>query len=216
MTQKKQHNNYQRQGSNLRTERSRRKLTQSEVAKILNLDPAIISAIERGQPNAWQGAYSQGYVRSYGNFLDIKIKLIDDFYQSENLKREKISDRSYIASKLAISGLIAIATVVLLGYVLAQIISLVSPPPIKIINPKPDLLTKEKSIEIKGRTNENVEVAINGVSILTAADGNFKVDVPLNSGINQFDIVATNRLKKVSELKLNVIADYQIDTSVDK
>jgi hypothetical protein len=106
--------------------------------------------------------------------------------------------------------------VVLLGYVLAQIISLVSPPPIKIINPKPDLLTKEKSIEIKGKTNENVEVAINGVSILTAADGNFKVDVPLNSGINQFDIVATNRLKKVSELKLNVIADYQIDTSVDK
>ena len=130
--------------------------------------------------------------------------------------RDKISDKSYVASQLFGTVMIVIASTILLGYVLAQIISLTSSPPLKIISPEPDLLTKKQSVSIKGRTNENVEVSINGVSVLTETDGSFELDVPLNSGINQFDILATNRLKKSSEVKLNVIADYQIDTSVDK
>ena len=216
MTQKKQRSNYYRQGDKLRSERTKRKLTQADIAMVLNLDPKVISAIERGQPSAWQGAYAQGYVRSYGNFLDIKIKITDEPSQSENLKRDKISDKSYVASQLFSTVMIVIATVVLLGYVLAQIISLTSSPPLKINSPKPDLLTKDQSVSVKGKTNENVEVSINGVSVLTETDGSFELEVPLNSGINQFDIVATNRLKKSYEVKLNVIADYQIDTSVDK
>ena len=68
---------------------------------------------------------------------------------------------------------------------------------------------------VKGRTSENTDVAINGVSILTEPDGSFSASVPLRPGVNDLSIVATNRLTKTTTVERTIVADYQID-SVDQ
>lgn len=219
MSNKSIQQNYSKQGGLLKAARMRQELTQADVAFKLKLNKTQISAIERGVPNAWNGAYQRGYIQSYANLMDETINFTDDNLMSEkriNSKRSKLKDQSFVASQIGVSTLLIGATIILLSYVVWQVYSLTSAPTLILEKPQGStILTEETSVRLQGDTDENVEVKINGISVLTDAEGGFSVVVPLNSGVNDFTIIATNKLSKQTTIEQTVVADYQIETSVE-
>jgi len=197
----------------LRAARLQQKRSQSSVAHALNLTVKQISAIEKGQLSAWQGAYEVGYVKSYGRLVGVKIPddLAAETAQPSGQNRKRPSQHTYIISSLSVRLAFICGILGLLGYVLFQVISLTSPPPLTIYQPARDSLTHHSQTRIIGKTSENTDVSINGVSILTDPDGSFSLTIPLQPGINEIEIKATNKLTKYRTVHRTVIADYDID-----
>ena len=217
MSNKSQQKSYSNQGNLLKAARTKRGLTQTEVAFSLRLNKTQISAIERGVPNAWNGAYERGYIQSYAKLMDLQISFEEtgNKPKKEGLKPGKLSERSYVASQISVAVLLVLAAGILLSYVLWQVYALTSAPSMVIHQPEQtEVLTEQTAIRIKGNVEENVDVTINGVSVLTDSNGRFSVVVPLNPGVNDFAITATNKLSKQTTIQKTVVADYQIDTSV--
>ncbi len=207
--------NYSRYGNKLRDARIAQKHSKAFIESQIKLKTSVINEIENGQPRAWQGAYQIGYIRSYASFLNVELPdqiLNPVLHMSSPATFKPMTDRSFILSTLSVRLALVISGAVLLSYVFWQVYTLTSPPPLNIEQPQSNVLTKQTQTMVRGKTSENTDVAINGVSILTEPDGTFSASVPLQPGINELTIVATNRLTKQTTSKRTIIADYQIDS----
>lgn len=216
MNKSHQNHNYAKLGDRLRQARQKKRLSKTAVANNLHLDIKQITAIEQGQPKAWDGTYQHGYINAYARLVNIELPLAESMRNNkksdDNLPQTRpISENSFVISKLFTGSALGLVVVAILGYVVWQVVVLTSPPPLSIVSPEKDIITSETSIVVAGKTSENTDIAINGVSILTEPDGSFSVTVPLYPGANDLQITATNRLTKQTTVEKMVFADYQID-----
>lgn len=201
-------------GQKLQDARLAKKHSQKYIASQMKLSVSQIEAMENGQISAWKGAYNIGYVQSYANLLEVKLP--KDLFSSSSPSKsmatlKPISDRSFILSTLSLSVALVIGVVSVLLYVMWQVFILTSPPSLVIQKPDTNFITDKTQVKIAGKTSENTDISINGVSVLTEPDGGFSVDIPLQPGLNDLSITATNRLTKKNTKKITIIADYQID-----
>ncbi|PJE68065.1 hypothetical protein COU94_03870, partial [Candidatus Shapirobacteria bacterium CG10_big_fil_rev_8_21_14_0_10_38_8] len=81
--------------------------------------------------------------------------------------------------------------------------------PLTIQSPKDGLSTKESSIEVRGKTEADNAVYVDGEIVTVTPEGNFQQMVSLSAGENKIKIEAVSRRgkKTTKEITVNFISD---------
>jgi hypothetical protein len=76
--------------------------------------------------------------------------------------------------------------------------NLISPPELKIIYPLSNQTTNKNTIVVKGETEPETEVYINGSAVLIEHNGYFEKEINLKKGLNKITIKAKQRYSRTN------------------
>ena len=140
-----------------------------------------------------------------------RIKFGASFYKRENNKKEK-NKFSFdkipffaITPKALIFGLSVIVIAAISIYFFYQLSFLTKPPELIIEYPSEDLIIDKEKILIKGKTQINVEISINGSGVWLDEEGIFNQELFLQEGINVIKIIAVNKFGRKNEIIRKII-----------
>lgn len=191
-------------GAKLKAARELRQLTPEVAAHRLNIRLEYLIAIEEDRfDHLPAGLYSKNYIKEYARLVGMPNAEIKKWL-SENLENvneinnpfsQKIVRRQEFVVfpkliKNLLMFLVFLACLLYLGFYLRKI---VFPPKLIIYQPETNLKTTENFIEIKGTTEKEAEVNINGETILNTNQGNFSTIVNLKKGVNNLVIKAKKK-----------------------
>lgn len=97
--------------------------------------------------------------------------------------------------KLLRSSILILVVVLFIGYLGWQTIKIITPPELSIYSPVDNLVTSEGKIIIQGKTELEVEVAINNMNI-PVNNGKFYEELDLQQGLNVLKITARKKYSK--------------------
>ncbi len=136
---------------------------------------------------------------SYVNFL----------FKNENAPIKKKNSYFILTpSKLVLFGG-GILLIFLSVYIWYQFNFLVGPPNL-VIDQKEDIVTKEGTILINGKTDNGVDLTINGEKMYVASNGSFKKDVQLADGVNVIEVKVVNNFGKITKIIRQVFKEAAV------
>jgi len=202
----------------LRSARQAQNLKLKEVAKYLKIDYKYLKTLETGDLEKLPvGAYGKNFLREYAKFLKLDAtKLIKVFKKEIAIVSSKNKDKNYfskpilkqriifsipkIGKNLAIVSTIAICFFYL-GNAVKQIF--VSPS-LVLESPLENLVTNLSTLNIKGKTEKEVQIIING-EIITSTNGLFDTEINLKKGINIIKVTARKKYGNETIIERQVI-----------
>lgn len=104
------------------------------------------------------------------------------------------------------AGIAAIALLVV-GYLGHQIYRMAKPPALLVDAPYGDMQTTTATLEVSGQTEQEVQVEINGATVLTDPTGRFTARVTLNRGLNVIEIEARKKYGKPTVVRRSVFLE---------
>jgi len=210
-------------GEKLRKTRENLGLTYDDIEKVIKIRKKYIRAIEEGDYNSLPpDVYMRGFLKNYSKVLGIKESKVLEMYEKErgavdNIKQAKKTSRikPLKSPKIIITPrtffiiLMVLATLAVIGYIIFELLILSASPKLVIYSPSDNAVVKKSFIDIVGKTDEGIEVFINGQKVNTSEEGDFKVNVSVGQkGVNSIKIVAKNiKNGKTTEKTTNIIAE---------
>ncbi len=190
---------------NLKKARLERGLKLETAASKIKISADYLSAIESGDISRLpEGVYRRKIIKEYADFLGVDCAPF--FNKLASAPRSRIRrmfvEKSGKYIRLIILPKIAknVLTILIIGacfiYLENRFSGVVSPPALAVENPRESFTTSEKSIVVRGSTEPETEVLINGKKILSGMDGNFREQVDLRSGMNKITIIAKKKFGK--------------------
>ncbi len=202
----------------LQKARQKKGLELERIAKDLNIKIEYLQALENGNFSILPpGIYGRNILRRYAHFLGVDDKeLVDIFEQEKAISKHQKAKKLFVqrASRIhyflflpkiikgAIIASIVLACFLYLAFSLKKI---VAPPLLVITYPPDNFVTTQHNIEIKGITEPEAEVSINGETVLTNNDGSFARTVNLKNGLNVVDIIAQKRYSQKYIIKRQIL-----------
>jgi len=108
------------------------------------------------------------------------------------------------------TSLVAGVVLLLVGYLALQVKHIVDPPTLVLFTPEHGEVTKQKTIVIKGQTEREVQVTINGNTVVNNDQGVFEEHIDLTSGVNEIQIAASKKYgKEIREVRHVVLQENQ-------
>lgn len=167
-------------------------------------------------------AYAKGFVKNYSQYLGLNSDNVLAFFrrQTKEIPRSSLLpkgvaeplNRSWFQLTpgrflaLLLAGLAAI----FLGYLGLQYQKLKQPPLLRLEQPKGNVVTAERRLDLLGKTDTDATVTVNNIAVPIRNDGKFFDQVTLEPGINQISVTATSRYGKSTTVKIDVA--YQPQT----
>jgi transcriptional regulator with XRE-family HTH domain len=205
-------------GDQLQLARSGAGLTLKKVSKKTKINIKYLSALEKGEYDKLPaGLYERKYVKEYAAFLNLDAKKILEEYDKEKkivvenknpgfFSEFRIKKVNFIIFPKIVKGLITILVVgVCFGYIGYCLYDFISSPELTIAAPRDNMITKENTILIAGETEPEVEVYINGNSILTGQNGSFKTNIDLREGVNNIQITAEKKYSRKKVINKQIL-----------
>lgn len=191
-------------GAKLKAARELRQINPEVVAHRLNIRLEYILAIESDHFSLLPaGLYSKNYIKDYAALLgfpptEIK-KWLDENLEIANETSDPFSQKIVrrkefiVFPKLIKNLILALVFLACLFYLAFYLKKIIFPPFLDIYQPKTNLKISENFIEIKGTTEPEAEVSINGETILNTSRGNFSSIINLKKGVNNLVIKAKKK-----------------------
>lgn len=191
-------------GARLKAARELRQINIEAAAHRLNIRLEYLLAIEEDRfDHLPAGLYSKNYIKEYAALVGLPANEIKKWL-SENLEiinqtndpfsQKVVRRQEFIVFPKLIKNLILIfiflACLLYLGFYFKKI---VFPPQLIVYQPDKNLKISENFIEIKGTTEPEAELNINGETILNTNQGNFSTVVNLKKGVNNIVITAKKK-----------------------
>lgn len=159
--------------------------------------------------------YQKQFVKRYLEALNLDpAPFLEQFWEEEvkytshktvhpkiNYKRWHLSDLPNVARYLATAG----AVFAVLIYMGIQVVNTLQAPPLTLVSPEDGFITQEKTIAIKGHTDPEIKVDVNGENIMNDERGAFNQIVTLTPGVNTIVVTAKNKHGKITEETRRVI-----------
>jgi cytoskeletal protein RodZ len=189
----------------LRRARQSKNITLAEVAKRLKIRAFYLDALEKAHYSSLPtGVYGRNFLREYALFLGLDSRqLLTQFARETTVKptsdkdlfeRKVVSRRSLIVLpqllRNAIIGFLITACLVYLIFLLQRIFE---PPMLLISYPPDNFTTSDIRLVIKGQSEPETDIKINGQNVLADNQGYFEREVYLQQGLNA--IVVTSEKK---------------------
>ncbi len=198
----------------LRRVRQSKDLKLPAVAKKLNIRTEYLEALERGRYDRLPtGVYGRNFLREYCHFLGLDYKSLSKQFEIETrtsirgnvFERQIVAKRQLLALPLlarnAIIGVLIAACVIYLGLLLKRIFE----PPFLIVEyPAESLTTAETRLTVRGRTEPETELTINGEHLIVSGSGSFERDVYLQPGLNTIDVLAEKKYSRPATVSRQV------------
>lgn len=168
-----------------------------------------------------------GFIKIYAQYLDLDTNKILALYRRSNPKKtppktepkeqkvfgnnNKKNLAKHLTPKTLLTILLTVFLISVFGYIGYQIYKFQSPPTLEISQPANESEFTTKTITIKGQTETETLVEINGNSVDTDKDGAFTKEIDLIEGPNIITIRASksNTLEKVETLKVTYLTETQ-------
>ena len=195
----------------LKEKRQGKNLSLDKLSDLTKIQVYHLEALEAGQFEKLPPlVYRAGIFKRLAKFLDIDEDEIIRMYKQEVQAVEtssydgniiKSKQNSYFAltqRKLAIF-LGVLLLILLSAYLSYQFKFLVGPPNVAV-DPKEDMVIKQESLTIRGKTDSGVYLTINGENVYVTSDGNFSKEVQLTNGINVIEVKAVNNFGKSTKV----------------
>ena len=191
-------------GARLKTARELRHITPEVAAKRLNIRLEYLLAIEEDRFNYLPaGLYSKNYIKEYAALVGIPAAETKKWL-GENLKNinennnpfsQKIVRRQefVVFPKLIKNILLYLIFLACLLYLAFYLKKIIAPPKLIIYQPDKNFKTTENFIEIKGLTEPEAEININGETVLNTNQGKFSSNINLKKGINNITVTAKKK-----------------------
>ncbi len=103
----------------------------------------------------------------------------------------------------------------IIGYLTFQVQYIVKPPSLELFAPLDGVIAKTSNIEVRGKTDKEVKITINGKEIAHDEQGTFQESMNLNQGVNTLIISATNKHGKSTTFTRFVIAQKNQEFSLE-
>ena len=164
--------------------------------------------------------YAMGFFKKAVDCLELENKeeLVAEFNHQWNLREgylksqdEPIQSRARKAPvftltklNLGVGGLILILFIALFS---TRLTSFIFPPRLSLASPQTDILLDNQKIEVKGKTEKESQLFMNGREIKIDENGNFKEAVSLPRGFNELVFLAKNRFGKSTQITRYVVVN---------
>ncbi|OGD25613.1 hypothetical protein A2819_02580 [Candidatus Azambacteria bacterium RIFCSPHIGHO2_01_FULL_40_24] len=215
----------------LKRKRQEKNLTLDRLSDLTKIQLYHLEALESGQfEKLPPTVYCVGIFKRLSKFLDADENEIIETYKNkiESSTLTAPSDSAYsnfpfqtgntpIAKKksyfiltpsklMMFSG--GLLLILLSSYLWYQFNFLMGPPNL-IIKPSEDAITKEETILINGRTDNGIDLTINGENTYVDSKGGFEKNIQLATGVNIIEIKAVNNFGKVSTIIRQIFRETQ-------
>ena len=207
----------------LKLARQHRKLEIADVSSHLQINSTYIEALENGELDKLPpGFYGKNFLKKYARFLGIDHKPLLNMYASLNEGKTGVDEDPFSRKKprpyyfLIIPKIIRNIIIILIAatcllYLSFYIKQITSPPLLTIHYPPEDISLNNSLITIKGKTDIEAEVSINGENILTEKDGSFSKELMLKHGLNSISILSQKKYSKESLVIRKIILNDEIN-----
>ncbi len=190
------------------------------LAKKLDIPAKYIVNLENGQQENLPGdIYVRAWLKKMANFYEVDANgLLVDYHLEKKIssninrdnrveKKKAIKSGRFLSPKilrwLVLSGIV----LVLFVYLGFEIINIIAPPYLNIVQPYNNFKTKEPSIDIVGQSKAEAQVMINGELVSLDQEGKFKKTVNLTLGLNNLEISAKKKHSQLRHLELLILRE---------
>lgn len=211
-------------GEKLKKIRSEYRISLNEVSKHTKIQMKYLEYLENGEYEKLPAeVYVRGFVRSYASFLGTDESVLVKMYDRErhiqrNLKKEHFQERRentfefprfFVTPKLFVISGFALATLLGFVYLYREFRSFASIPRLIILEPLDGQVVQGNEVYIRGTTEKDAKLLVNGQPVLVRDGGDFYEQVQLQPGLNAFTVVSTNKFKKEKVVTFSVQAQYE-------
>jgi len=204
-------------GERLRKTREGLGISLVQVAHQLLIQRRYLESIESGQYSDLPGGvYGEEYIKTYARFLRMDAAVCVRSFKTErtyalmhravsmplflNARRVLFRVGSITAVRLAV----ALFGVMLAGYALAHVHSMLSAPVISLSAPAQYYVTGDPQVLIAGHTIRAHALTFNNVPILIDSNGDFRESVTLPFGLSVLTLTAQGRFGKDTVMRVFV------------
>lgn len=191
-----------------RTTRTTKHISLTKAADDLHIKQEQLEALEAGQfQKLPEPAYIRGFIKIYASYLKLDPNHSLALYRRE-YDETKYPKISHIPKKTGfnltpnhivnITFVTAVAAFVF--YIAIQYSSILSAPKLEILQPQDDIRTQTAAIEVRGKTEKDATVSIDGDFVAIDQDGNFTSQIDLQEGVNVIEVVAAKRLSPKTKI----------------
>ena len=104
-----------------------------------------------------------------------------------------INQRNFI---LAIAGVLLAVVVAFFGYEFRSL----GAPKLDITNPLRDIQTTESTFDVRGKTDPDADISLNGRPLYSGGTGEFTERIFLAAGVNRLEFASKNRYGKTTRV----------------
>ena len=204
-------------GEKLRQARRFKNLKLEDVAKKINISAKYLNALEEeNYENLPSGLYRKNFLKEYASYLDLNnselIKQLAENVETNSLNNpfsQKIVKKSrfLVFPKIIRNSLIALGVFICFLYLFLYFQKTISAPKLIVTQPEKNILIKETSIDIKGETEKEAEVKINGELVLNNNNGLFFQTVNLKKGLNTIIIEAQKKYSRANSVTRQILVE---------
>lgn len=193
--------------------RANLQLSTEEVCKKTDLVFKFLSALESGNFKVLPSdVYVYGFLKKLAFVYAIDSETLIDQYKKERGIEQQLSKKSetlagtryknyfqkfVITPKILSLALGLTFIVISVGYIIWQVWSINRIPSLELVSPLNNAVIAASFIEVKGRTDPGMTVAVNDQAIFVDAQGGFQTQLALVPGPKEIVIVAKNRFGKL-------------------
>jgi len=202
-----------RLSDHMRSWRVQEKLTIQDIATELSVRLQIIEAFESGDYGIFPArVYAVGYLRRMVDHFEIPSGdfLIDTLRSEWNEKRgeqasslqtlpSSIRQRMYINPRRLFSAIGGAALVFFAWVFVVQLMGFTGVPSLSISEPAVNKVFDTPVVRIKGNTEKESQLTVNGREITMNHDGAFDQEIELPAGVNSLYLLVQNRFGKITQ-----------------
>ena len=195
----------------LKEKRKEKNFSLERLGELTKIQVYHLQALEAGKFDKLPPAvYRTGIFKRLSKFLDLDENEIMIMYKNESQTAEEPSyvESVIIPKKNSYFILTPKKLMVFFGGTLLVLIStylwyqfnfLIGPPNL-VVEPKVDMIVQEESLLLHGKTDNGVDLTVNGESVYVSQDGSFSKNIQLALGINVIEIKSVNNFGKITKI----------------
>jgi len=194
--------------------RQEKGLSIKEVAEALGIQANYLDYLEKGEYDKLPGeVYVKSFLKKYAEFLKINPEMVMVLYRQEKKIVEKVTKKpqkqevpkTVITPKTIRLFLIGLGIFAILLYLVGQIEQIFTPPQLELYSPQDNITVEDSFITVSGKTEPEVDIYINGQTILADPEGNFSKEVDLQEGVNIIQISVAKERSRENVLERKVL-----------
>ncbi|OGH66234.1 MAG: hypothetical protein A3B90_02515 [Candidatus Magasanikbacteria bacterium RIFCSPHIGHO2_02_FULL_41_13] len=202
-------------------------ITLQDMSERLKMSKCHIVALEecRCEDLPFAPIYKKKMVKQYCHIIDADYATLVHQFVEEELEEQILSQEKLPQSQSRLSRwnhlpfvfrLTAISAIALIffGYLGLQVKKIIDPPELNLFSPINGMVTAESNLQIKGQTDKEVKVMINGKEIKNSEQGIFDETLALSPGVNTLVISAEKKHGKTTTETRYVVRENKAEFSL--
>jgi len=199
-----------------------------QVSRLTQIPPKFLESLEEGNYDALPAdVYIKGFIKSLAGVYQVpwepllqqfeKERGVDRSIKKNSLRPEPTSRLNSSRIMISPRSITFFSVIFLVGiailYLVWQIRSVSTPPNLELFYPQEDIAITSRNILLRGQTDLDSRVYVNGQEILVGDNGEFQKVLNLSEGTNSLEIEADNKFNKKTTLERTIVVSAPKDAT---